>query len=315
MDNICHTLVGAALAETGLKRRARLGAATLMIGANFPDIDVVAVPLGTGLSFRRGWTHGVLALVVLPFVLTGLMLWWDRRRARRSTERVERAHPRELLLLSALAILTHPALDYLNTYGVRWLMPFSGRWFYGDALFIVDPWLWLMLLIAVVLGRRSSRGPRNARVVLGAAALYIVAMIGASLALRARVIASLRSSLGVAPRLMVAPVPVTPLRREVLYDAGDRYRIGSIGIAASSALPAVEREIPKGRDDPAVAAALARPEVRRFLAWSRFPFFEVVRDASAVMVRVSDARYASPGSASWASTTVRLPRIIAEPRR
>jgi hypothetical protein len=31
MDNLCHTLVGAALGEAGLKRRTRFASATLMI--------------------------------------------------------------------------------------------------------------------------------------------------------------------------------------------------------------------------------------------------------------------------------------------
>src|SRR5918999_1704760 len=155
MDNVCHTLVGAALAEAGLKRRTALGAATLMIGANFPDIDVVAVPFGHGVDFRRGWTHGVLALAVLPFVLTGIMLAWDRWVAARSAARAGAARPRAdsraLLLLSAISILTHPTLDWMNEYGMRWLMPFSGRWFYGDALFIIDPWLWAALGLGVAL--------------------------------------------------------------------------------------------------------------------------------------------------------------------
>jgi inner membrane protein len=42
-------------------------------------------------------------------------------------------------------VLSHPTLDWLNNYGMRWLMPFDGRWFYGDALFIIDPWVWLVL--------------------------------------------------------------------------------------------------------------------------------------------------------------------------
>ena len=50
-----------------------------------------------------------------------------------------------LLGLAALAVITHPMLDWLNNYGMRWLMPFDGRWSYGDALFIVDPWVWLAL--------------------------------------------------------------------------------------------------------------------------------------------------------------------------
>ena len=314
MDNLCHTLVGAALAEAGLKRRTRLGAATLMIGANFPDIDVIAVPLGASLTFRRGWTHGVLALVVLPFVLAGIMMWWDRRRAARQPQ-LPRAVPRELVLLSAISILTHPALDYLNTYGMRWLMPFSGRWFYGDSLFIVDPWLWLVLFAGVIAARRTPWGPAAARGALGVSGAYIVAMMLASALTRARVLDELRPSRRAAPSLMIAPVAVNPLRRDVLYDAGNRSRLGTVRVLPPRASLPVAREIVKGRDDPAVAAALGRPEIQRFLSWSRFPFFEVERDASGVRVRAADARYAAPGGASWASVTVRLPRVIAEPPR
>ena len=74
MDPICHTLVGAALAEAGLKHRTRYATATLLIGANLPDVDVLSYAFGgglTALAFRRGWTHGVLALAVLPVVLAG----------------------------------------------------------------------------------------------------------------------------------------------------------------------------------------------------------------------------------------------------
>ena len=41
MDNLCHTLVGAALAEAGLKRRSPYGTATLLISANLPDVDAL----------------------------------------------------------------------------------------------------------------------------------------------------------------------------------------------------------------------------------------------------------------------------------
>src|SRR3712207_1244854 len=160
MDNVCHTLVGAALAEAGLKRRTALGTATLMIGANFPDIDVLAVPLGHGVDFRRGWTHGVLALLILPVLLTAIMLAWDRvvagHRARRADRQRAPAVASEVLVLSALSILTHPTLDWMNEYGMRWLMPFDGRWFYGDTLFIIDPWLWAALGLGVAL--RSEEG-------------------------------------------------------------------------------------------------------------------------------------------------------------
>ena len=62
-----------------------------------------------------------------------------------------------LLGLSYVSVLSHPALDWLNTYGIRLLMPFDGRWFYGDTLFIVDPWVWLFLGTVVVLAHSGSR--------------------------------------------------------------------------------------------------------------------------------------------------------------
>ena len=110
------------------------------------------------LSFRRGWTHGIPALLVLPFVLTGAMLLLDRavRRARHAVL-PSGVRPSQVLLLAAISILTHPILDTLNTYGVRWLMPVRGDWFYGDTLFIVDPWLWLILALGV-----ASSGARRA---------------------------------------------------------------------------------------------------------------------------------------------------------
>src|SRR5579862_9732608 len=158
MDNLCHTLAGAVLAEAGLRRRTPLAVPTLLIGANLPDLDALAYLRGPvfALGFRRGWTHGVLAMLVLPVLLAGLMLAWDRLVRRRGDEP---ADPRGLLVVAAVAVTSHPLLDLLNTYGVRLLMPFSGHWFHGDALFIVDPWLWLLFGVGTALAiRRRRRG-------------------------------------------------------------------------------------------------------------------------------------------------------------
>lgn len=177
MDPLAHTLVGAALAETrlGSLGRTTLAGPALILGANAPDIDAVTMFLGRdfSLGFRRGWTHGALAMVVLPLVLTGLLLLADRAvAARRGREPRARAGP--LLALSTLAVLSHPALDWLNTYGVRFLMPFDGTWYYGDALFIVDPWVWLLAATPVVLAHSASRVSAAGWIVLGIAATSLI---------------------------------------------------------------------------------------------------------------------------------------------
>jgi inner membrane protein len=177
MDPVAHTLVGATLAETGLAKRAGpLATATLILGANAPDIDILSAWGGRDatLLFRRGHTHGLVAMIALPLALTGLMLLWDRgvRRRRRPDAPPARAGP--LLALALISVLSHPALDWLNTYGVRLLMPFEGRWFYGDSLFIVDPWLWLLMAAAVVLGKSGGKLSAAAWIVLAAATTALV---------------------------------------------------------------------------------------------------------------------------------------------
>jgi len=160
MDNLTHTLAGLALAESGLKRATRLGTAALLLGANLPDVDVASYLFGgNGLAFRRGWTHGVLAMAVLPLLLAGLLWSWQRM----FPSFRQGIRPGRLLLLAAIGVWSHPLLDLLNTYGVRLLLPFSERWFYGDALFIVDPWVWAGLLLGILGSRRPARGAANPR--------------------------------------------------------------------------------------------------------------------------------------------------------
>jgi inner membrane protein len=155
MDPVAHTFTGAALAAAGLRRVTPLATAALLIGANIPDVDIVANFAGdfASLALRRGWTHGVLAIVIWPFALTAALLCWSRYRGH------DPPHAGKLLGVAALAVLSHPTLDWLNNYGMRWLMPFDGRWFYGDALFIVDPWIWLSL--GGVLCLRYSQRPAS----------------------------------------------------------------------------------------------------------------------------------------------------------
>jgi inner membrane protein len=48
-------------------------------------------------------------------------------------------------MLAYLAGLLHIFLDYTNNYGVRPFLPFSDHWYYGDFIFVIDPWIWLIL--------------------------------------------------------------------------------------------------------------------------------------------------------------------------
>lgn len=178
MDPVTHTLAGAALARGSRMRGAPLALATAVVAANAPDMDIASYAGGeyAGLAFRRGWSHGPLAWLVLPLVVAACVLAYDRWVRRRRRPDAEPAAAGPLLALAALAVLSHPALDWLNTYGIRLLAPFSGHWSYGDAVFIIDPWIWLGLGGVLFLGGARTR-PGKA-VWLGAGLLGTVIMLG-----------------------------------------------------------------------------------------------------------------------------------------
>jgi inner membrane protein len=304
MDNVCHTLVGAAIGRAGLGQRTRFGSVALMVAANLPDLDVLVFATDVpSVAFRRGWTHGTLAQVCLPFALTGVFYLIDRMKPARSGGRS--VHVASMLLISFVGVISHVALDWLNTYGVRLLMPFDNRWFYGDTLFIIDPWLWLTLGLGVWLARRRPADPRPARRALLIASAYIAAMCISAQVARGVVSEAWRLEYGSAPlEYMVGPVPVTPLRREVIVDAGTHYTRGTftwfpLRVTFDST------STPKRDEDPAVAQAKDAPAFRGFLVWSRFPYWTTERTASGTHVAVGDMRFVGRGQPFRQSTTVR----------
>jgi inner membrane protein len=301
VDNLCHTLVGAACGEAGLKRRTRFGAAALMIAANLPDVDVLVFATETpAVAFRRGWTHGPLAQALLPLALAGVLLVVDRlRRARGDTPPFDL---RWTLVLGYVGVLSHVVLDLLNPYGLRLFAPFDWRWLYGDVLFILDPWLWLILGGGVWLARR--RGSALALQALLLAGVYVLSMTVNARAARAIVLDEWRRTRGGEPAgLMVGPVPVTPFRRQVVVDNGLGYETGTFQwlptrVVLDSAVT------PKNDDDPRVAQARQAPDVRGFLVWSRFPFWRLEPAPGGTRVTVGDMRFAGQTPARFEASTV-----------
>ncbi len=151
--------MGAALSKAGARRTTPLATATLVVAANAPDVDMLAFARGEyfALAFRRGITHGWPAMLLLPLAVAAAMLAWDRWVRRRRDPHAAPARAGPIVALSYLGVATHPGLDWMNTYGMRWGMPFDPSWSYGDALFIIDPWIWLTLGGAVFMASAPGR--------------------------------------------------------------------------------------------------------------------------------------------------------------
>ncbi len=154
MDNLTHTLVSALVGETAQRftpdaqsglpgnSRRNLAIGLMMVGGNLPDADLFYTGLGgNSLDYvlhHRGHTHTVIGALLISVVLyCAVRAWWRYRRLEPSPH-----DGRFLIALALLAPLLHLGFDFTNSYGLHPFWPVDNRWFYGDAVFIVEPLLW-----------------------------------------------------------------------------------------------------------------------------------------------------------------------------
>jgi inner membrane protein len=188
MDNLTHTLIGLVAGEAvargkqaspdGLPDATRRTAllAMGMIGGNLPDADLLwSMPVLTGdpldyLVHHRGYTHtllGCLVLALLLFASTVVVLRWRGHRLRAP----------DAWLLGAMALLSlmlHLGMDALNEYGVHPFWPWDNRWYYGDAVFIVEPLYWLAVApLFFWLRTRTARWLTGSALAVGSIAVLV----------------------------------------------------------------------------------------------------------------------------------------------
>jgi inner membrane protein len=124
-----------------------------LIAANLPDVDIaysVMTPAPIGyLVHHRGHTHTIVGLGVLALVLVLAYRMMPPVRTMRTGDRLR------LWLLMAAALASHLAMDALNPYGVHPFYPFDNTWYFGDAVFILEPSLWLVLGVAAAWNART----------------------------------------------------------------------------------------------------------------------------------------------------------------
>lgn len=169
MDNLAHTLIGAALGRTVAGRDVPAAGWIGAVAGNAPDIaELLLRPSSwwghdgaTYLVFHRGITHSLAGAAAEIAVLTGLIgliaRWWGR------------SPPwRWIAACVAVTVASHLYLDWQGSYGLRPFLPWSGGWYYGDWVAIVDPFFWIVPLVALAWGERRHWRP---------ALVYLLALV------------------------------------------------------------------------------------------------------------------------------------------
>lgn len=298
MDNLTHSLFGAALGQIGLKRKTGLAMPTLILAANLPDIDATCVIYGMEhLAMRRGLTHGPLAMLILPLLLWAAMLAFDRWQSRRGKRPEKRLpiHKGWLLFFAYLGCFSHPALDWMNVYGVRLLAPFSQNWFYGDVLFIIDLWIWIGLGLALFLSlRQERRGGKSWRGTAWVGLLGALAYIFGNGVMTGHAEAMAAEKLRVAGYeqavVVASPPPIQFWKRAIFWRQNNIYGNGSYILGKDVGIDKAVH--PTGMDSNRWASQLRdNPEARAFHFWARMP---VIMQAEDGQYYLRDQRYMDP---------------------
>jgi len=203
VDNLTHSLAGLIIADAAIALRQRSTAAppparyraaalaTSVFANNAPDLDFVYTGITNGrlgyLLHHRGHTHTLAA--VLPLALLSLCL--GLLVSRLGPRALGKADRNTLAGLALLGGLVHVAFDFCNNYGVHPFWPAYSGWFYGDAIFIVDPWL-MLIGIGMALGVSPSPILRGV-LLLGLAALLALAWLSGLAGVRLAIALSIAS--------------------------------------------------------------------------------------------------------------------------
>ena len=176
MDNLTHSLVGLTAAKAGLGKLSP-GATTLcVLAANSPDADILVLIFRGRWAFlqhHRGITHSIVGAAFLALALPLVFYFGDRIIAQ-IRKREPQVRLKGLLVASILATATHPFLDWTNNYGIRFLLPWNPRWFYGDFAFVIDPFFWIVLGGAAFLLTSKTRTRLTIWVVIALVPSYLV---------------------------------------------------------------------------------------------------------------------------------------------
>jgi inner membrane protein len=278
-----------------------------VLAAEAADLDVLwgfAGPVEE-LKHHRGITHTFVGAPVVAGVVVGAV-WlfhrWRQTRMRPDSQRKKGGREKNesaalhggwLYLTALVAALSHLLLDWTNNYGLRPFFPFNPRWYAGNLVFIVEPVLYALFALALVvpwllgladreIGARRNpfRGQGWAIFALaGMAALWgwrWMEQIEARALLEHTQVASEPVT-----RMALEPYPVNPYRWHAILETGDFYQTAEVNTWNLDSPAAIDSDprrdvIYKPTVTPAVEAAKRTLLGQVYLDWGTWA---VVRDA------------------------------------
>jgi inner membrane protein len=307
MEPVTHMLTGAVLSRAGVNRKAAYATVAMVIAAELPDADTLwgfGGPV-VGFEHHRGITHTFLATPVEAALVTAA--FWAWHRLRKSPKTKAAVNWWVLFFGCWLALLSHLLLDWTNNYGLRPFFPFNPRWYAGSFVFIFEPVMFAILVLALVLpalfglvgsevGAKTpqfrGRGWAIAALV-GVFLLYCVRYVEHA---KAIAIAEQNEPAGTT-RVFASPHPGNPFLWSTVSDAPLLYHLADVDTRRNLVLPGAPADtLYKLPVTLPILAAKRTFLGQVYLDWSMYPVITQAADTTdpnhpLVEVTFADARF------------------------
>jgi inner membrane protein len=339
MDNLAHTLVGAALGRAVADRHVPLASVIGAIAANAPDWTEFLIGLPSTpdryLVLHRGITHSLLGALVQILALTLLV---------GASWRISSRPPwRWLLACIGAAVLSHLFMDWQGSYGWRPFLPWNTAWYYLDWVAIADVFFWIVPLVALAWGANRHWLPLSVTLFVVALMTLVVVLarqtaapwllVAFAIGLVVGLIGWVRYWIGPVARQRAALVALVLLgtysvaqgvagqrrKREIRSEAQRRFgkdatwaALTEVGkpftweamYASPDSVAGADWRLPRNLRIPAVRRAISEtPNGRAMAQFARFLAAEV--DTTGKTIYLRDARYARTSRDGWGVVRVR----------
>ncbi|MBI3015451.1 MAG: metal-dependent hydrolase [Candidatus Tectomicrobia bacterium] len=303
MDNLSHTLVGAAIANSGPRQKFGKAATwTLLVTANLPDIDAVLRFWGRDfyILYHRSFTHSVVGLFTIPLLVAGVIrILWPGKRFW------------TFYWISFLGILSHQIFDLITSWETLIFHPLNQHRFSLGWVFILDFFFWGILGLPLLIRIFWKIDLRKwSRVSLAVLALYI-GFAGGNWWKARDLGRDLAAGLGSGAALIgVYPQPLSPLNWGAIVKAdGQLHQVFFHTYDSLATLhQRPNRTFVQNLDNPDVKAALATPPGRAYLKWAQAPAALVEQNGEGPVVILYDVRFLRPegGPQRWFHLTIEM---------
>jgi inner membrane protein len=317
MEPFTHFLTGACIGRAGLNRKTAYATLAAVLAAEAADLDMFWELRGpvAELQHHRGFTHTFLGSAMVAGAVVGVIGIGHLIRVKQSSRKaaavevnVEATAPASvqpvpphrgpepvprlaqpvrwwwLYATALIAALSHILLDWMNNFGVRPFYPFSARWYAGSFMFIFEPVLWVILLLAVIapwlfgladreIGARRKPFRGRGWAIFALVSFALLAWlrwwqhaVAVDLARNAAI------TLDPIERIAAEPYQVNPFHWYVIVDTPSYYQTADVNTWAGSVDTDPRQDtVYKPAETPAVEAAKQTYLGRVYMDWSQWP--------------------------------------------